>query len=136
MNSRATIRRLAAVTLVLAILGWAEAGLALAPEQPAMQCSMSAHEMVSMGDMPCCPDDAAIAPAGSHAQCCANGDVPERPLGFVVSSAKQKAQPLRLAAELPLGSAAPVAHRSRAWQSDDVSRYVKPVLELKTDLRI
>jgi hypothetical protein len=136
MRSIATIRKLATAVLVLAILVWAEAGLALVLDQPVMQCSMSAHEMQAMGEMPCCPDDAAVAPASSHAQCCANGDLPERPLGFVLSSAKQEAQSLEVAAELPLGSAAPASHRSVAWQSDDTPRYVKSVLERKTDLRI
>ena len=136
MRTTATFRKLAAALLVLAVMGWAEAGLALVPEQPAMQCSMSAHEMQSMGEMPCCPDDAAMATASSHAQCCANGEVPDRPLGFVVISAKQKAQSLQVEAELPLGSSAPAVRRSAAWQSDEAPQYVKPVLELKTDLRI
>ena len=122
--------------LVLSVLGWAEAGLALAPDQPVMQCSMTAHEMQAMGDMPCCPGDEMPAPVSSHPQCCNNSNGAERPLGFVVSSAKNKAHGLELAAELHVGSAAPAAHRSAGSRSTDAPRFLKPVLELKTDLRI
>ena len=42
---------------------WAEAGLALVEGDQVMQCSMSAHEMQAMGDMPCCPGEEMLSPA-------------------------------------------------------------------------
>jgi len=130
------MRKLLTNVLVLTILGWAEAGLALTPTESAMQCSMSAHEMQAMGDMPCCPDEGMLAPASGHAQCCAVSEAPERPLGFVVSSEKHKAAALEVVAVLSAPSAAPVANQFEVWRSADAPRFVKPVLELKTDLRI
>ena len=130
------MRKLVTVVLGLAIALWAEAGLAVVQGDQPLQCSMSAHEMQELGDTPCCPDEEMQAPAKVHPQCCSPSQRPERPLGFVVSSAKNKVPGLEVAAELHAGSAAPAAHRSAAWQNDNSPQFVKPVLELKTDLRI
>jgi hypothetical protein len=122
--------------LVLVILGWAEAGLALAQVEPAMQCSMSTAEMQAMGDMPCCPGEEMPSAAGGHPQCCSVGQAPERPLTFEVSSPKSKAPALEVVAVLPASSATPAADGWGVWQNADAPRFVKPILELKTDLRI
>jgi hypothetical protein len=136
MTARTTTRKLAVSLLTLAIALWAEAGLALVEGGQVMQCSMSAHEMQAMGDMPCCPGDEMQAPLGGHPQCCSVGQTPERPLGFEVSSQKNKTTVLELVAALPASSAAPAANGSEVWRSADAPRFVKPILELKTDLRI
>jgi len=123
--------------LALAIALWAEAGLALVEGDQVMQCSMSAHEMQAMGDMPCCPGEELQAPAlsGERPPCCLVSNAPERPLGFVVSSQRITAQPLGVATA-SAGSLPQTAHQFGIWRSADAPRFVKPVLELKTDLRI
>ena len=136
MSRKSTTRKLLISALVLCIVAWAEAGLAMVQPEPVMQCSMSAHEMQAMGDMSCCPSEEMQAPAGNHPQCCSTSDAPERPLAFVVNSVKTKAPTLELVAAMAAASAAPAAPSFRVRRSVDVTRYVKPVLELKTDLRI
>ncbi len=138
VKSRITSRKLLISLLTLAVALWAEAGLALVEGDQVMQCSMSAHEMRSMGGMPCCPGEEMLSPALGHERppCCSVSQTPERPLGFVVSSIKSKAAALEVVAVLPAATAAPAATGSEAWRSADAPRFVKPVLEVKTDLRI
>ena len=59
-----------------------------------------------------------------------------RPLGFVVSSERTMGHSLDVVASLPLEFAAPAAQHFGVWRSADPSRFVKPILELKTDIRI
>jgi hypothetical protein len=124
--------------LALAIALWAEAGLALIAGEQVMQCSMTMHQMHAMGAMTCCPDDDARVPALSEQrpQCCSVSSDTERPLGFLVSSERATGHSLDVVAGLPSDVAAPAAHRLGVWCSADAPRFVKPVLELKTDLRI
>jgi len=138
MVGKATFRKLTTALLALAIATWAEAGLALVQGDQVMQCSMSAHEMQAMGDMSCCPMDEMQSPAtsGERPPCCSVSQAPERPLGFVVSAKQVKAQSLDVVAFLPATFAAPAANHFRVWRSADEPRFVKPVLELKTDLRV
>jgi len=132
-----TFRRLLTALLVLAIALWAEAGLALVEGDQVMQCSMSAHEMQAMGEMTCCPDDGMQAPAlsGERPPCCSVSNAPERPLGFVVSSQRTMAQPLDVATAVS-GSQPQTAQQFGIWRSADTPRFLRPVLELKTNLRI
>jgi hypothetical protein len=138
VKSRITSRKLMISLLTLAVALWAEAGLALVEGDQAMQCSMSAHEMQSMGGMPCCPGEELLSPALRHERppCCSVSQTPERPLGFVVSSVKSKASVLEVVAALPAASVAPAASGSEAGRSADAPRFVKPVVDLKTVLRI
>ena len=138
MPVSATIRKILTVFLGLTIALWAEAGLALVQGDQVMQCSMSAHDIQAMGDMPCCPGDGMQSPAtsGERPPCCAVNDAPERPLGFVVSSARAKPPALDLVAVLPASPVASAAQIFGVWRSTDQPGFLKPVLELKTDLRI
>ncbi len=137
MQAMNKFRKLLTAVLVLSIALWAEAGLALVEGDQVMQCSMSAHEMQSMSGMPCCPGDEMQAPAlsGERPPCCSVSNAPERPLGFVVSSQRTMAQPLDVATGVS-GSLPQTAHQFGIWRSADAPRFVKPVLELKTDLRV
>lgn len=137
MQAMSTFRKLLTAVLVLSIALWAEAGLALVEGDQVMQCSMSAHEMQAMGDMPCCPSDEMQAPAlsGERPPCCAVSNALERPLGFVVSSQRTMAQPLDVTTEVSC-SLPQTAQQFGIWRSADAPRFVKPVLELKTDFRI
>ena len=137
MEGNATIRKLLTSMLVLAVGLWAEAGLALLAGDQVMQCTMTMPEMQAMGLMTCCPGDDAQAPALSEKRppCCSISNAAERPLGFVVSS-DRTTHATDAVASLPASFTAPVAQHFGVWRSADASRFVKPVLELKTDLRI
>ena len=138
MWSNATIRKLLTAMLALAIALWAEAGVALVAGDRVMQCSMSMHEMQAMGNMPCCPLDEAQAPVSAleHPQCCSIRNLPERPLGFVVSPQQTKAPSLDVVAAVSAGPGAFSAQHFAVAHDFDAPRFIKPVLELKTDLRI
>jgi hypothetical protein len=132
------LRKVSSSLLILMIAVWAEAGLALVQGDQVMQCSMSMRQMQAMGEMSCCPLDETWTPAMSaeRPSCCAVSNQPERPLGFVLSGTQMKAQSLNVMAILPATFAAPAANQSTSWRSADAPRFVKPILELKTDLRI
>lgn len=137
MKASGLIRKLSAAMLVLAISLWAEAGLALVEGDQVMQCSMSAHEMQAMGKMPCCPGNEmqTSSRSGQRPPCCSMSNAPERPLGFVISSQRTNAQSLCVLAAI--GESAPqTAQQFGVWRSVDAPFFVKPVLDLKTDLRI
>ena len=141
MQKSATIRKALIATLALSILLWAEAGLALLPGDQVMQCTMTMHDGHAMADdegMSCCPDEGMLVPSlsGQRPPCCSMSNAPEHPLGFVVSSDRTTSHPTDAVA-YPAASLAPrAADHSAVWRSADASRFVKPVLELKTDLRI
>jgi len=138
MDAKATTRKLTSTLLIMMIALWAEAGLALVQGDQVMQCSMSMHQMQAMGEMSCCPIDEAQSPAMSAERppCCSVSSQPERPLGFVVSAKRVEAASLELVAVVPQMVAAP-ANRSTGVEPGSKSLpFIKPVLELKTDLRI
>ena len=138
MRQRTIIRRIVSSILMLAIALWAEAGLALITGDQVMQCSLSMQQMQAMGAMTCCPDDDARIPALSDARplCCLVSQTPERPLGFVVSSERTTSHTLDAVNTVPAELATPATQHFEVWPSTGVSRFVKPVLEIKTDLRI
>lgn len=138
MQGVATFRRVLSTILVIAIALWAEAGLALAAGDQVMQCSMSMHQMQSMGEMTCCPSDDAKTPALSHERppCCSVSSDAERPLGFLVSSERVKTPAPGAAAGSVDTVPFPTALDFGVWRSAAAPRFVKPVLQLKTDLRI
>src|SRR5215472_9119975 len=88
MKMSSQLRALLIALLALTVTVWAEAGLALVAGDQVLQCSMTMQQMQAMGAMTCCPDDDARIPALSEDRppCCSVSQVPERPLGFVVSS--------------------------------------------------
>ncbi len=141
MQANATIRKVQTAMLALAILLWAEAGLALVEGDQQMQCSMTmyrGHPMATAEAMPCCPGGHAQTPALAKQRppCCSVSNPAERPLGFVISSERLKIHPLDLVASVGEGLA-PLATRHFAVRRDaDAPRFVKSVLELKTDFRI
>ena len=138
MQANATIRKVATALLTVTILMWAEAGLALVQGDQVMQCSMTMQQMQAMGSMTCCPDEDARTPALSEQrpQCCSVSSDTERPLGFLVGSQQVKVAVPDTTAELVDTVPFPTAQDFGVWWSADAPRFVKPVLELKTDLRI
>ena len=138
MTSRTTTRKLLVSLLTLVIALWAEAGLALVEGDQALQCSMSAHQMRAMGEMTCCPGEEMALPAVARERppCCSVSNAPEQPIGFEVSSKRVKAQQSDAVAQLPSSAMLPLVQTRRALLGADAPRFVRPVLELKTDLRI
>jgi len=134
----AKIRRLGTAVLALVIVMWAEAVLALVPGDQVLQCSMSPHEMQAMGKMPCCPTDEIQSPDSlpERPSCCSIGNLPEQPLNFVVSSKQVKFELLQMVTGFQVTSAMNAAAARLAWQDINSPLFIKPVLELKTDLRI
>jgi hypothetical protein len=138
--------------LGLTILLWAEAGLALVPGDRVMACrSMMAHDhagtMEAAEDasadvqapdaMPCCPlDEQAPVLSVNHPQCCSVSNDAERPVAFLVSSDRTTTHPVDVAIHDVVGDVPPLAHYHGELSNADASRFVKPILELKTDLRI
>jgi hypothetical protein len=144
MSSDGSIRKALTAVLMLAIALWAEAGLALVAGDQVMECSMTMHRAQAMvatdgsasQTMPCCPEEQVQAPTRSRPECCTNGDAAERPLGFVVSSERHTVHPLESAAEVAAGLAPQTAKGFGVRRSALAPRFVKAILELKTDLRI
>jgi hypothetical protein len=138
MKPSTTIRKAATAMLVLTIALWAEAGLALVAGDQVMQCSMTMHQMQAMGDMSCCPGDEGQAPAlsGERPPCCSISNAPERPLGFVVNSERTTVHPTDAVVDVAASMAPQATQLFGVWRSALAPRFVKPVLELKTDLRI
>lgn len=138
MDAKATLRKLASALLIVMIALWAEAGVALVQDDQGMQCSMSMHAMQAMGELSCCPMDEAGSPAMSAERppCCSVSNVPERPLGFVVSAERAKTPLLEMVATLPSAFAASANRLIGVGLEADSPPFIKAVLELKTDLRI
>jgi len=137
MIQRPTLRRLLISVLALTIAAWAEAGLALVEGDQVMRCSMSGHKMQARGETKCCPmsDEGATALSPERPPCCSVSNAAERPVNFVVSEKQVKSQQLD-AAPVPAAITVEVGNYVGAWRSADAPRFVRPVPELKTDLRI
>ena len=138
MPGKTTLPKLITTLLAVAIALWAEAGLALVQGDQVMRCSMTIQQMQAMGSMTCCPTSETRVPALSNERppCCSISQVPERPLGFVVNSERATSHSLDVDTSLPEQRKAPAAPHFGVCRSADVPRFIKPVLELKTDLRI
>ncbi|HZD32814.1 MAG TPA: hypothetical protein VE779_14280 [Candidatus Angelobacter sp.] len=138
MHVTATFRKLTTATIALSVVLWSCAGLAQVWCGPVKQCTMTAGEMQAMAEATCCPEADPSAPSVAVATppCCAVSNVPERPVAFVVNDERVKVAPLDVVAELLSAGAAPAASHFGEWRSAAAPRYVRPVLELKTDLRI
>ena len=137
MNARSTSRKLLVSLLMLVIALWAEAGLALVDGDQVLQCSMTAHEMRAMGEMPCCPGEEVLAPAMAHERppCCSVNNAPDRPFAVEVGSKQVKSHLDAVAGLLGVAIAAIAQSRGDRLQAD-APNFARPVLELKTDLRI
>lgn len=153
MNRLGTIRKALTVTLALAIVLWAEVGLALLPGDQVMQCRAmvlhgQAHAMTAADEaaanaddsegMPCCPADGSRVPkmTSSHPPCSSSNDVPERPLAFLIGPERLTSHPSDMDTRAVVLFAPPLAQHAGELGSADAPRLVKPVLDLKTDLRI
>jgi hypothetical protein len=140
MGMSSTIRQFVTAALALAMLLWAEAGLTMVAGDQVMQCSMTMHHALAADrgdDRSCCPGDERSSQRRwvERPPCCSVGSAPERPLGFV-SSERVKAHDRGFVAEVATNAAPGMAQTFGIWRNADAPRFVKPILELKTDLRI
>jgi hypothetical protein len=153
MSSQRTSRAILSLMLALAIAAWAEPGLAMMPASGhAAQCHarmMHGHHHASpaamrmatscchqrVNSMPCCPAHPSSPPShcGDRSDCCAISTQPARPLAFLVSG--------NLLSQLNTNGLAgaellPPRQSSLFSPLADSPQFVKPVFDLKTDLRI
>lgn len=153
MSSQRASRVLLSLMLVLAIAAWAEPGLATLPasghpaqcharmmhrHQPATPAAMHVatpccHQRVN--STPCCPAHPSSPPShcGDRSDCCAISTQPARPLAFLVSG--------NLLSQLNVNGPAgeeflPAPRISAAFAIAESPPFVKPVLDLKADLRL
>jgi len=154
MSSRRAVRRALSLVVVLAIAAWAEPGLAMLPAAGQMakchtrmmhmhhqagpaamhKATSCCHQRVN--SMPCCPEHPALPPAqcGSAQECCAVSSQPSRPLAFLVSG-----NPLLFQSNAngPAGANFVAPPQSSIFLLiADSPRFIRPVFDLKTDLRI
>ncbi len=160
MISRSAMRRSLSFVLSLVIVLWADTGLAMLPasghgwkchvrlvqmhQHAAHSAAQSATLATALGcchqrthSMPCCPPHPVPAPTpcGDHSGCCDMSSQPARPLAFLVASGNFLS--LQLGANGQAGAILlPALSRSAFLASDHSPQFVRPVFELKTDLRI
>ncbi len=139
------------MALTLSIALWAEAGVALVAGDRVMAChammlhgqagTMAAADAADTQDndaMPCCPSDSKRGPvlSADRRPCCSVSNDAERPLGFLVSAERTTSHPTDAVATTTGGLEPGPANYFGELRSADAPRFVKPILELKTDLRI
>lgn len=156
MISRSAMRRSLSLVLSLVIVLWAEAGLAMPPASghgsrchvgmapmhrhashsvtlatPSGCCHQGPHSM------PCCPPHSmpAATQCADRPGCCDLSSQSARPLAFLVASGSSFTP--QLGANGPAGAIpAPASPGSAFLSIDHAYQFVRPVFELKTDLRI
>lgn len=156
MISRSAMRRSLSLVLSLLIVLWADTGLAMPPAsghgskchvrmaQMHRHATHSATPAAALScchqrshSMPCCPSHPVPAPVpcGDRPGCCDVSRQPARPLAFLVACGNSLS--LQLSANGPAGTILlPALSRSACLAIDRSPQCVRPVFELKTDLRI
>jgi hypothetical protein len=139
MSLQRAMRRVLSLILVLSVGLWAEGGLAmLSAASHAPQCHAArSHAHHAAVAMPCCPSHAALALVHfiNPPPCCDLSNQPARPLAFVVVPGKFRSGQLSAS-----GAAAAMFVLPQAGSALSLigasPPFVKPVFDLKTDLRI
>jgi hypothetical protein len=139
MSSRLAVRRSLSLVLALSVGLWAQCGLAmLSAANHAPQChARMSHPHHAADAMPCCPSRAAEAVAHffDPPPCCDLSSQPVRPLTLAVTSGKFRSS--QFGANGAASAMLVPQERSSAFLSVvDSPSFVKPVFDLKTDLRI
>jgi hypothetical protein len=129
-----TDRRILSLILALSVLLWAEGAVAMlsAADHPA-QCARMQH---TANSMPCCPSQSASFPANfAPPPCCDLSNQPVPPLAFIVIPGKSRLGQLSVSGTTSVMLAPPQGSFARPAIAATPS-FVKPVFDLKTDLRI
>jgi len=139
MNSLPAIRRALSLMLALSAALWAETGLGMLPAiGHGAQCHAQMAQMHhSAASMPCCPSHAASVPANFFAPppCCDMSKQPARPVAYLATSGKSRSNQFCASSGGSLVSA-PLQRKSAFLPISVSPPFVKPVFDLKTDLRI
>jgi hypothetical protein len=134
------MRRSLSLVLALAIVFWADTGLAmLGASGHGSKCHVQMTQMHphAAASMHCCPSHPALAltQLGDHPGCCDISSQPTRPLAFLVVSGRSRS--IQFRAGGPAGTILPPVQSGAASLSiEHTPQFVRPVFELKTDLRI
>jgi hypothetical protein len=132
-----TDRRILPLILALIVVLWAEGVVAMLPtgDYPA-QCARAPHMQHAANSMPCCPPrPESCSTKSTPPSCCDLSNQPVPPLAFIVTPGKSRPDQIS-------GSSTayvmPLAHQKSFALLSSVSSppFVKPVFDLKTDLRI
>ena len=137
MNSQRAMRRMLSLILALSVGLWAQCGLAMlsaASHAPKCHAAMS-HEHHMVAAMPCCPSHAVSAVPVDPPPCCDLTRQPARPVASAVVPGKFRSG--QFSANGAAGAMLVPPQRSSALSLiGDSPPFVKPVFDLKTDLRI
>ena len=136
MSLQRARRRILSLVLALSVGLWAQCGLAMifaASHASKCHATMS-HAHHAVAAMPCCPLHAASA-VFDLPPCCDLSSQPARPLASVVVPGKPRSG--QFSANGAAGALFVPPQQSSAFLAvADSPPFVKPVLDLKTDLRI
>lgn len=150
MSSQRTRRRALSLGLVLAVVFWTEAGIAIVPTpEHGAQCHMrmpgahqqAMHSAKQEGGQAqaaaCCPMHVALQMSSGETQlpCCADSRQSTRPQEFLVASGKSLPGQLSAAANAN-GRLIPPRQRSAFVSIAESPPFVPSVFDRKTDLRI
>jgi hypothetical protein len=133
------IRRTLSLTLALSVALWAAsaAGM-LSAASHASQChARMPHVQHQAAPRPCCPSHAASLPINffTPPPCCDLSNQPARPLAFVVTPGKFRAGPVSGGVTVSAKFVSPQSSSAILTEGSS-PRFVKPVFDLKTDVRI
>jgi hypothetical protein len=140
MNSQRAIRRVLSLILVLSLASWAEAGLIALENSQSLKCARMGHmhqHMMHSALSPCCPSDIAaqLSYSAGRPNCCDVSNQPARPLAALV--VPNRSLSVQLNASAPATAALVPRQQASAFPVAAGSpSFVKPVSDLKTDLRI
>jgi hypothetical protein len=135
MSSLRTMRRILPLVLALSVGLWAQCGLAMlsaATHTPQCHAAMS-HAHHAVAAMACCPSHSASA-VFDPPPCCDLSSQPARPLASAAVPGKLRSG--QFSARGTAGAAFVLQHFSAFLTVADSPPFVKPVFDLKTDLRI
>jgi hypothetical protein len=151
MDARQPMRRAFSLLLMLALLTWAESGLATPVYSHASRChGQMSQQHAASADMPgmsmeCCPQPDESAASSSHAipysplslhrpDCCTVSSQHDQPLTFLV--VHDKSFPNLLEASTSAIAPPPLSKRYPGFAAATSPPFTKPVLDQKADLRI
>jgi hypothetical protein len=154
MMSRQQVRRAASLVLAIALLVWAEDGVAmLSAAGVAMQCrahmshthqsaaTVMHHPMASghchghaNANRSCASHPDMLLLPASRPDCCAVGDRPSRPVAFLIASGRSLA--IDLGFKVFVGTDLLASPRLSGLWTAESAPFTRDVLEKKTDLRI
>jgi hypothetical protein len=148
MRASQLTRRLASLLLATCVLFWTSESAAMEPGSKMVHlCHTPAHHAATktapVHHEGCCPSHSssmhkcllqvALKLAATHPECCSISAPPVRPFAVLVSSADSVS--LQVGAAVVIAAEMNVARPARGGQESSPP-FVKPVFDLKTDLRI